>query len=237
MTPILRLEGINAWYGNVQALHGLDLTVARGGITALLGANGAGKTTTLRAIFNVMVRRKGTLEFDGASIAGLRAQDVVRLGISHVPDGRGTFAQLSVEENLRLGGYTLDSRGALQESMERVYQLFPKLQQRHRQQAGTLSGGEQQMLAIGRALMPKPRLILLDEPSFGLAPQIVHGIFDTLQAINQTGVSLLLVEQNVRLALNVATHACLIETGRVVRSGTAQDLAQDETVRRVYLGY
>mgnify|MGYP000973059997 FL=1 len=143
MTPILRLEGINAWYGNVQALHGLDLTVARGGITALLGANGAGKTTTLRAIFNVMVRRKGTLEFDGASIAGLRAQDVVRLGISHVPDGRGTFAQLSVEENLRLGGYTLDSRGALQESMERVYQLFPKLQQRHRQQAGTLSGGEQ----------------------------------------------------------------------------------------------
>ncbi|MBN9428292.1 MAG: ABC transporter ATP-binding protein [Burkholderiales bacterium] len=237
MTPILRLEGINAWYGNVQALHGLDLTVARGGITALLGANGAGKTTTLRAIFNVMVRRKGTLEFDGASIAGLRAQDVVRLGISHVPDGRGTFAQLSVEENLRLGGYTLDSRGALQESMERVYQLFPKLQQRHRQQAGTLSGGEQQMLAIGRALMPKPRLILLDEPSFGLAPQIVHGIFDTLRAINQTGVSLLLVEQNVRLALNVATHACLIETGRVVRSGTAQDLAQDETVRRVYLGY
>ncbi len=238
MTPVLELKKVDAWYGSVQVLHGIDLSVAQGGITALLGANGAGKTSTLRAICNVMVRRAGDIRFAGESILAREAQKIVRLGISHVPDGRGTFVQLSVEENLQLGGYTLPRRSDIDAGIERVFGLFPKLKDRRQQQAGTLSGGEQQMLAIGRALMPAPKLILLDEPSFGLAPLIVRGIFETLQRIQkEEGVSVLLIEQNVNLALDIADHACLIESGRVVISSTASAMRQDETVRQVYLGF
>ena len=235
---ILELRKVDAWYGGVQVLHEIDLSVAQGGITALLGANGAGKTTTLRAICNVMVRRQGDIRFAGESIMSREPEKIVRLGISHVPDGRGTFVQLSVEENLQLGGYTLPQRSDVDAGMERIYALFPKLKDRRQQQAGTLSGGEQQMLAIGRALMPRPKLILLDEPSFGLAPLIVRGIFETLHRIKQEeGVSVLLVEQNVNLALDLADHACLVESGRVVASSSAREMRQNETVRQVYLGF
>ncbi|KQP37085.1 ABC transporter ATP-binding protein [Pseudorhodoferax sp. Leaf274] len=236
--PLLEIRNLQAWYGGVQVLFGYDLTVAQGSITALLGANGAGKTTTLRAICNVMVRRQGEIRFGGRSLQGLPAQDVVRLGISHVPDGRGTFAQLSVVENLQLGGYTLPSRDDVAQGIEEVYAMFPRLKERHGQQAGTLSGGEQQMLAIGRALMPRPKLLLLDEPSFGLAPLIVRGIFDTVQRIvAERQVSVLIVEQNAHLALEIAHEACLIDVGRAVLSGSADDLRRDSTVRQVYLGY
>jgi branched-chain amino acid transport system ATP-binding protein len=237
MSAVLELQGVKAWYGAVQALHAIDLVVPQGGVTALIGANGAGKTTTLRAICDVLVRREGSISFDGRSILGLSADDVVRLGIGHVPDGRGTFSRLSVEENLQLGGHVLRSRKVVSEGMRRIYGLFPILQERRHQQAGTLSGGEQQMLAIGRALMPRPKLLLLDEPSFGLAPLIVRGIFDTLAQIRQQeGVSMLLVEQNVSLALELADQACLIESGRVVKSCSAETMRNDETVKHVYLG-
>lgn len=237
MSALLELQGVKAWYGAVQALHSIDLVVEEGGVTTLIGANGAGKTTTLRAIYNVLVRRKGSISFNGRSILGMRANDIVRLGIGHVPDGRGTFSRLSVEQNLQLGGHVLTNRRAVQEGMRRIYGLFPILQERRHQQAGTLSGGEQQMLAIGRALMPRPKLILLDEPSFGLAPLIVRGIFDTLRQIrHQEGVSVLLVEQNVNLALALADQACLIESGRVVKSCSAETMRNDETVKHVYLG-
>jgi len=237
-SPLLEICGLQAWYGGVQVLFGIDLEVAPGGITALLGANGAGKTTTLRAISHVLATRRGTIRFDGRDLLRLAAQDIVRLGVTHVPDGRGTFAQLSVEENLQLGGYTLRSRADVAQRIEAVYAMFPKLATRRWQQAGTLSGGEQQMVAIGRALMPRPRLILLDEPSFGLAPLVVRDIFETLRGIvADSGVSVLLVEQNVNLALDLADRAALIDVGRVVVSGRAADLRRDDTVRQVYLGY
>ncbi|WP_326537432.1 ABC transporter ATP-binding protein [Pseudorhodoferax sp.] len=233
----LELRDVTAWYGAVRVLHEVSLTVAAGGVTALLGANGAGKTTTLRAISNVLVTRRGEVALDGESIAGLPPHAIVRRGIAHVPDGRGTFVQLSVEDNLRLGGYT-GRPAQTADSLARVFTLFPRLAERRRQQAGTLSGGEQQMLAIGRALMLQPRLILLDEPSFGLAPVVVQDIFQALRRIRENdGVSMLLVEQNVQLALDLADHACLLESGRVVRSGTADQIRNDDTVRRVYLGY
>ena len=237
MTVLLKLDGVSASYGDIGVLSRINMQISRGGITAILGANGAGKTTLLRTIFNVLVRRQGRVQFEGEDITHLRTPQVVRLGITHVPDGRGTFAQLSVEDNLLLGGYTLGSSQLVRRGMDRVYDLFPRLKERSRQQAGTLSGGEQQMLAIGRALMPNPKLVLLDEPSFGLAPQIVAEIFKTLTDINQAGVSLLLVEQNAKIALSVASHVCLIETGEVIRSGPAEELQGDETVRKVYLGY
>ena len=233
---LLECAGLHARYGDVRVLHGLDFSVARGGILALLGANGAGKTTTLRAL-SAMVRTTGTITFDGARIDGRRTEDIARRGVAHVPDGRGTLMELSVEENLRLGAYTRP-RAAAAEATERVFGYFPKLRQRFRQQAGTLSGGEQQMLAIGRALLLGPKLLLLDEPSFGLAPLIVREIFGIMRRIrDDDGVSILLVEQNASLALDVADHACLLETGRIVASGPADALARDESVRRSYLGY
>lgn len=235
--PLLRTQKLHAFYGATEALFGVDVTVQTGGITALLGANGAGKTTTLRAICG-MVRTQGTIEFDGAAIDGLPTEAITRRGIAHVPDGRGTFTELTVEENLRLGGYLLRNRQQLQEHMERAFAYFPILRQRMRQQAGTLSGGEQQMLAISRALMLRPRLMVLDEPSFGLAPRIVNDIFTIMRRINQQEhVSILLVEQNAKLALELADHAFLIETGRVVASGSAAELRDNEGVRRAYLGY
>ena len=237
MAALLETRGLKAYYGPTPVLHGVDLAVEAGGITALLGANGAGKTTLLRAIC-AMVRREGEIRFADRALDGHATEDVVRLGVAHVPDGRGTFVHLTVEENLRLGAYTRGDRARVAADFERVYGYFPRLRERLRQQAGTLSGGEQQMLAIARALMLAPKLLLLDEPSFGLAPLVVKDIFRILRTINrEDSVSMLVVEQNATLALDLADHAYLLETGRVVMSGTAERIRGDESVRRSYLGY
>ena len=236
-TPLLQVRGLHAQYGPTRVLHGMDFAVRAGGITTILGANGAGKTTTLRAMCG-MVKTEGEITLAGQSIAGQATEDIVRLGVAHVPDGRGTFLQLTVEENLRLGAYTRRDRAQVQADTERVFGWFPRLRERLRQQAGTLSGGEQQMLAVSRALMLRPRLLLLDEPSFGLAPRIVQELFEIFRAINQAeGTSMLLVEQNAALALRLADHAYLLETGRVVLSGSSTEIRSDEAVRRSYLGY
>jgi branched-chain amino acid transport system ATP-binding protein len=237
MAALLAARGLKAFYGPTLVLHGVDLEVEAGGITALLGANGAGKTTLLRAIC-AMVRREGEVRFADRALDGLGTEDVVRLGVAHVPDGRGTFVHLTVEENLRLGAYTRVDRARVTRDFERVYGYFPRICERRRQQAGTLSGGERQMLAISRALMLGPKLLLLDEPSFGLAPLVVKDIFRILRTINrEESVSMLVVEQNATLALDLADHAYLLETGRVVMSGTAERIRGDESVRRAYLGY
>ncbi len=235
--PMLQVRGLHAQYGNTKVLHGLDFEVRAGGITTVLGANGAGKTTLLRAMCG-MVRTQGEVRLAGARIDGLPTESIVRMGVAHVPDGRGTFLDFTVEENLRIGAYTRRDRGQVQTDYERVYGYFPRLKERRRQQAGTLSGGEQQMLAVSRALMLKPKLLLLDEPSFGLAPLVVQELFAIFRAINRSdGISMLLVEQNAALALRLADHAYLLETGRVVISGTAEAIRRDESVRRSYLGY
>ena len=237
MSAILETRGLSAAYGPTAVLKSVDLSVPQGGIVTLLGANGAGKTTTLRALCNMMVRVSGEIRFDDQRIDGKATEDIVRLGIAHVPDGRGTFVSLSVEENLRLGAYTRRDRQVAQD-FERIYGYFPRLKERRRQQAGTLSGGEQQMLAISRALMLRPKLLLLDEPSFGLAPLVVQEIFRILRGINeQEGVSMLLVEQNANIALELAGYAYLLETGRVVLDGPPSTISSDESVRRSYLGY
>ena len=234
MAPILELRSVKAFYGQSEVVHGIDLTVEEGGMTVLLGANGAGKTTTLRAICG-MVRREGEIIFAGAKLDRRKTEAIASLGVAHVPEGRGTFIGLTVEENLRLGGYT---RRRQLEIMQRMYGYFPILAQRRQQQAGALSGGEQQMLAIARALMMAPRLLVLDEPSFGLAPRIVEDIFKIVERIQRNEhVSVLLVEQNASLALELADHAYLIETGYVVASGSAKSLADDPQIRRSYLGY
>jgi branched-chain amino acid transport system ATP-binding protein len=237
VSALLEMRGLSAAYGPTSVLHAIDLSVEAGGIVTLLGANGAGKTTTLRAICNMMVRMSGEIRFADHRIDGRSTEDIVRLGIGHVPDGRGTFVSLSVEENLRLGAYTRRDR-RVAEDFERIYGYFPRLKERRHQQAGTLSGGEQQMLAISRALMLRPKLLLLDEPSFGLAPLIVQEIFRILRAINQhEGVSMLLVEQNANIALELASEAYLLETGRMVMHGPSSVISSDESVRRAYLGY
>jgi branched-chain amino acid transport system ATP-binding protein len=234
---LLEVKNLQAGYGQTRVLHGMDFAIEKGAITALLGANGAGKTTTLRALC-AMVKTGGDIRFDGRSIAGLRTEDIVRLGVAHVPDGRGTFLNLSTEENLRLGAYTRRDRKAVAADLERVFGYFPRLRERRGQQAGTLSGGEQQMLAVSRALMLAPKLMLLDEPSFGLAPLLVRELFSILRDIRaREGVSMLLVEQNAAMALELADHAYLIETGRVVLQGTSQQLKSNDAVRRSYLGY
>jgi branched-chain amino acid transport system ATP-binding protein len=237
MATLLEVENLGAFYGPTQALHGLTFGLEEGGITTLLGANGAGKTTTLRAISG-LVKTTGEIRFEGGRIDGRKAEDIARRGIAHVPDGRGTFAEFTVEENLRLGAHTRRDRANIAGDFEVVYGYFPKLKERRRQQAGTLSGGEQQMLAISRGLMMRPKLFLLDEPSFGLAPLVVQEIFAIMRTINrQQKVSMLLVEQNANLALDLADRAYLLETGRVVLSGSAADIKQDTAVRRSYLGY
>jgi branched-chain amino acid transport system ATP-binding protein len=237
MTALLQVRGLQAFYGPVRALHGIDFEIEQGGITTILGANGAGKTTTLRAVCG-MIRVAGEITFDGQRLDGKATEEIVRMGIAHVPDGRGTFTGLTVEENLRLGAYVRRDRAEVQRDFDYIYERFPRLKERRQQQAGTLSGGEQQMLAISRALMLRPRLMLLDEPSFGLAPLIVKEIFQIMERINrESGVSMLLVEQNASLALNLADHAYLLETGRVVISGEAKLIRDDEQVRRSYLGY
>jgi branched-chain amino acid transport system ATP-binding protein len=237
MPDLLEVKGLTASYGATQVLFDVDFTLAQGQITAILGANGAGKTTTLRAICQA-VKTSGSVLFDGQQIVGKSTEAVVRLGVAQVPDGRGTFTALSVEDNLKLGAYVRRDRAEVARDIERAYERFPRLKERRNQQAGTLSGGEQQMLAISRALMLRPRLLLLDEPSFGLAPLIVAEIFRIMRRINEEEkVSMLLVEQNASLALNLAHHAYLLETGRIAISGPSEQIKNDENVRRVYLGY
>src|SRR6185295_2324221 len=229
---LLEAKNVCAFYGATQVLHGLDLNIAEGGITTLLGANGAGKTTMLRSVSG-MVRTTGEIRFAGKSISGRATEDIVRLGIAHVPEGRVTFVRLTVEENLQLGAMTRRDTKAIPADIDRVFGYFPRLKERYRQQAGTLSGGEQQMLAIGRALMLRPKLMLLDEPSFGLAPLVVQELFEILRTLNkEEHVSIFVVEQNASLALDLADQAYLLETGRVVMAGPAHEIRQDENIRR-----
>ena len=237
MPKLLEVHKLCASYGATQVLYDVDFSLDAGHITAILGANGAGKTTTLRALCQV-VKTSGSIQFDGQQVGGKATESVVRMGVAHVPDGRGTFTGLTVEENLRLGAYSRGDKPGAARDMERMFTRFPILKARRHQQAGTLSGGEQQMLAISRALMLRPKLLLLDEPSFGLAPLIVAEIFRIMRSINkEDGVSMLLVEQNASLALDLADNAYLLETGRVALSGPSETIKNDESVRRAYLGY
>jgi len=237
MAALLEVRELSAGYGSTQVLHGVGLEVAEGGITTVLGANGAGKTTLLRALCG-MIKCAGQVRLGGQLISGRATEDIVRQGVGHVPDGRGTFLDLTTEENLKLGAYTRKDKKVVAEDFERLFGYFPRLRERRHQQAGTLSGGEQQMLALSRALMLRPRLLLLDEPSFGLAPLVVQDIFRIMRRINQEqGVGMLLVEQNATLALVLAVHVYLLETGRVVISGPSSVIRNDEAVRRSYLGY
>jgi branched-chain amino acid transport system ATP-binding protein len=234
--PVLELRGVAARYGPLEALHGIDLSVAEGEIVAVLGANGAGKTTTLRAI-SATVRTSGDIVFAGERLAR-RPEAVARAGIAHVPEGRGTFTQLSVEENLRLGAHVRRDRAGAKADRENVLRRFPILAERRRQAAGTLSGGEQQQLALARALMQRPRLLLLDEPSLGLAPLVVAGFYEVVRELNeQEGLSVLVVEQNASLALASSSRAYVLEVGRVAVDGPSSALQRDESVRRSYLGY
>ncbi|MEV3965988.1 ABC transporter ATP-binding protein [Nocardia sp. NPDC050193] len=233
---LLDVEGLHARYGRAEVLHGIDFAVPAGEVTVVLGANGAGKTTILRSIC-AMVHTTGRIVFDGRDISGLRTDRIAHLGIAHVPQGRGTFGDLTVEENLRIGGYTT-STAATDRAIERWYDFFPRLRERRRRPAAGLSGGEQQMLAIARALVAGPRLLLLDEPSLGLAPRITKEVFRALARINaDTGTTILVVEQNAHLALDIGTSAVLVDAGRVVAQRPADSLARDESVRRAYLGY
>jgi branched-chain amino acid transport system ATP-binding protein len=235
MTVLLELENVTARYGPVQALHGVSLTVEEGQIAAVLGANGAGKTTTLRSISGT-VRRDGEIRFAGKRVGRIGPDAAARLGIAHVPEGRGTFAELTVRENLRLGAFT--RRGSVKDDFARVQTYFPLLAERQSQQAGTLSGGEQQMLALARAFMQRPRLLLLDEPSLGLAPLLVTEIFRIIKELNEgEGLTVLVVEQNAHIALQLAQQAYVLEVGRVALSGPSDELQQHESVRRSYLGY
>ena len=235
MAALLELKDVCARYGPVQALHGVSLSVDEGQIVAVLGANGAGKTTTLRAISNTVRRDGGEIRFGGHTLGRGGPDDVARLGIAHVPEGRGTFAELTVWENLRLGAYS--RRGSIKADLDRVTLYFPWIEERRNQQAGTLSGGEQQMLALARAFMQKPRLLLLDEPSLGLAPRLVTEIFRIIKNLNDEGLTVLVVEQNAHIALQLAQAAYVLEVGRVAMSGPSAELQEHESIRRSYLGY
>ena len=234
--PLLELDSVSAHYGRIQALHDLTLHVDEGEIVTLIGANGAGKTTTMRVISGIRPVSSGTLRFDGQDISSLRADLRVVRGISQSPEGRGVFPGMTVLENLDMGAYTRKDRKSLGEDLDRVFELFPRLAERRSQAGGTLSGGEQQMLAIGRALMAKPRLLLLDEPSMGLAPQFIQQIFRIITEINSQGVTVLLVEQNAQQALQRAHRAYVIETGRITKSGTGEELLADPAIKEAYLG-
>jgi branched-chain amino acid transport system ATP-binding protein len=235
--PLLELRDVHTYYGHIHALKGVTLSVAPGEVVALIGANGAGKSTTLRAVSGLLRPRTGDILLHGQSIARIPSHQIVYQGVSHAPEGRKIFATLSVNENLNMGAYSLgNARARIEQHRARVFALFPRLAERRNQLAGTLSGGEQQMLAIGRALMSDPKLLLLDEPSLGLAPLLVKAIFDTVREINQAGVTILLVEQNARAALRLAHKGYVLETGQIVLSGPAETLLADERVRRAYLG-
>jgi branched-chain amino acid transport system ATP-binding protein len=234
---LLEIENLHSYYGHVHALKGISLEVEEGEIVTLIGANGAGKTTTLRTVSGLLPPREGRVVFDGQELNGVPAHQIVNMGISQAPEGRKVFATLTVQENLNMGAYSLGGdRGAIEENRRRVFELFPRLEERKSQIGGTLSGGEQQMLSIGRALMARPKLLMLDEPSLGLAPMLVKAIFETIQEINQGGVTILLVEQNARAALRLADKGYVLETGRTILSGSAEELIRDERVRKAYLG-
>jgi len=235
--PLLEIKNLDVHYGAIQALHGVNLTVETGGIVALLGANGAGKSTTLRAISGLLRPSRGVILYDGKPLTGLPPHRIVEMGIAHVPEGRGIFSNFTVEENLAIGGHgRATTKREFSSDRDRALDLFPRLRERLKQSAGTLSGGEQQMLAIARALLAKPRLLLMDEPSLGLAPQIVQTIFRIIREINQSGTTVLLVEQNVHMALKTANDAYVLETGSVAMSGDAATLAKSDQVRKAYLG-
>jgi len=233
---LLEVENIHSYYGNIQALRGISLSVEEGEVVTLIGSNGAGKTTTLRSIHGVLRPREGKIIFDGEEIQGLPAHDMIGRGIAQSPEGRKIFRRMSVLENLEMGAYHRNDRSGIRDDMDRVYELFPRLKERTRQEAGTMSGGEQQMLAIGRALMSRPKLLLLDEPSMGLAPVLVERIFDIIKEINAQGTTILLVEQNANVALEIATRGYVMETGSIVNSAPADKLREDPKVREAYLG-
>jgi len=233
---MLKIENIDVFYGAIHALKGISVEVQEGEIVTLIGANGAGKSTILRTISGLLKPKAGQVTFEGKNIAGAAAQDIVKLGISQVPEGRRVFANMSVLENLELGAYIRNDNKGIQEDMEKVFLRFPRLSERRSQLAGTLSGGEQQMLAMGRALMSRPRLLLLDEPSMGLAPLLVREIFSIIKEINASGTTVLLVEQNAHMALSIAHRAYVLETGRITLSGDAKELAASEEIRKAYLG-
>lgn len=233
---MLKVEGINVYYGNIQALKGVSLEIHQGEIVTLIGANGAGKSTLLKVISGLLKPKQGSITYMDQSIGGKAAQAIVKQGISHVPEGRRVFANMTVEENLELGAFLRKDKDGIRQDFERVYELFPRLLERRKQLSGTLSGGEQQMLAMGRALMARPKLLLLDEPSMGLAPLLVKTIFRIIEEINQTGTTILLVEQNANMALSIANRAYVIETGRVVLSGTASELNESDQIKMAYLG-
>jgi len=233
---LLKISNINVYYGAIHALKDLSLEVGAGKIVTLIGANGAGKSTTLRTISGLLKPKSGSIVFHDVNISGKPAQDIVALGIVQVPEGRRVFPNMSVMENLELGAYLRKDRAGIKEDLNQVFTRFPRLKERRSQLAGTLSGGEQQMLAIGRALMARPRLMLLDEPSMGLAPLLVREIFEIIQEINRAGTTILLVEQNAHMALSIADYAYVLETGRIVLEGPAQELAQSEEVKEAYLG-
>jgi len=233
---MLKVDNVHTYYGNIHALKGITLNIEKGEIVTLIGGNGAGKTTTLRTISGLLTPREGSVELNGESLFKYKAHEIVYKGISMVPEGRGIFARLSVTENLEMGAYSRSSNQELAQDMERVFALFPRLKERRTQVAGTLSGGEQQMLATGRALMARPTLLLMDEPSMGLAPVLVELIFDTIQKINQEGTTILLVEQNALMALSIAHRGYVLQTGEIVISDTAENLKMNSTVQKAYLG-
>jgi len=233
---LLEVESIHSYYGHIQALRGVSLTVEEGEVVTLIGSNGAGKTTTLRSIHGILPPRKGRIVFRGEEIQGKPAHDMIKLGIAQSPEGRKIFHRMTVLENLEMGAYNRNDRSGIQEDMNRVFDLFPRLKERVKQEAGTMSGGEQQMLAIGRSLMSRPRLLLLDEPSMGLAPVLVERIFQVIEEINKQGTTILLVEQNANVALEVATRGYVLETGAIVNAASAEKLRQDPKVREAYLG-
>lgn len=234
---MLRVEGLTAGYGPIAVLHGIDLEVAEGELVVILGANGAGKTTTLRAISG-LISRQGTVEVQGQNVTKASPDSIVRAGVAQVPQGRGTFPELSVEDNLLAGAYVRHDHASVQDDMNKWFEVFPRLAERRSQRAGSLSGGEQQMLAIARALMSRPKLLLCDEPSLGLAPLITQELFAVLERLNRDdGLSVLLVEQNVNLAMHIASRVYLLETGRIVASGSAAELSADDTIRKAYLGF
>ncbi|WHZ03093.1 ABC transporter ATP-binding protein [Neobacillus sp. YX16] len=233
---MLKIEDINVFYGNIHALKGVSLDINEGEIVTLIGANGAGKSTLLKTISGLLKPKNGSILFEGQSISGKVAQSIVKQGLSHVPEGRRVFANMSVEENLELGAYLRKDKQGIKEDFEKVYNLFPRLLERRKQLSGTLSGGEQQMLAMGRALMARPKLLLLDEPSMGLAPLLVKTIFRIIEEINKSGTTILLVEQNANMALSIADRAYVIETGKIVISGSSEELNQSDQIRMAYLG-
>jgi branched-chain amino acid transport system ATP-binding protein len=233
---MLKVDNISVYYGNIQAIKGISLEVNEGEIVTLIGANGAGKSTLLKTLSGLLKPKEGTIQYLGNNISGKPVQDIVKAGISHVPEGRRVFANMSVEENLELGAYLRKDTAEIRKDFEKVYELFPRLKERSKQMSGTLSGGEQQMLAMGRAIMARPKLLLLDEPSMGLAPLFVKTIFQIIEEINRDGTTILLVEQNAHMALSIANRAYVIETGKVVISGTASELKESDQVKQAYLG-